>query len=76
MSLCCNRLGDVVGHVILSINTRGAEHRSNALHQQFNLHVLFLQEILDYNISYHTQFLSEFGVYHKMTMRILIKIFG
>jgi hypothetical protein len=33
----------------------------------------YVREILDYNISYHMQFLSEFGVYHKMTMNILIK---
>jgi hypothetical protein len=24
-----------------------------------------VKEILDYNISYHTQFLSKFGLYHK-----------
>jgi hypothetical protein len=24
-----------------------------------------MREILDYNISYHTQFLNEFGIYHE-----------
>jgi hypothetical protein len=33
-------------------------------------------EILDDNISYHTQFLNEFDVYHKNDMKIIIKIFG
>jgi hypothetical protein len=26
----------------------------------------------EYNMSYHSQFLDEFGKYHKMTMKILI----
>jgi hypothetical protein len=30
------------------------------------------REILEYNISYHIQFLDEFGGYDKMTMKILI----
>jgi hypothetical protein len=29
-------------------------------------------ETLEYNISYHAQFLDEFGIYHEMTMKIII----